>query len=286
MDNLEYTHISEEEIARDNAKELEKVKNPKDKPVETVYHVESFTTSGKYYQILEYEDGDFQCACPDHFYRHRECKHIRMIKYPGPPVQETTEPQTTTESEGGDDEVVEIKYNPPRYQINEYLEVRLEEGNTKIYVNHEEFMHCKYLLIINPQVSQKQQEIDSIDEAKVYLSNKLETQVTPRDLGLSLREEFWGHCSNLQAWADNDYDTRILHSNLAFPLLKKLTEAGDPVARKVFKDEIAKRIESNFAPVIRFLVQQGYIDLLNETELKYLMQGPAGEKLRRILAQG
>ncbi|MGV9173374.1 MAG: hypothetical protein ACOC35_12550, partial [Promethearchaeia archaeon] len=75
MHNTEYSYISEDEILQDNSKELELVKEPKEKPIETTYHVESFTSRGKYYQIYEYEDGDFQCACPDHFYRHRECKH-------------------------------------------------------------------------------------------------------------------------------------------------------------------------------------------------------------------
>ncbi len=48
-------------------------------------------------------------------------------------------------------------------------------------------------------------------------------------------KEFWGHCSNLQAWAEYGYDTRLLHPNLAFPLLEKLATVGDPIAKKVFK---------------------------------------------------
>ena len=55
------------------------------------------------------------------------------------------------------------------------------------------------------------------------------------------KTEFWGHCSNLQVWVENNYDTRLIHRNLSFPLLKKLTEVGDPTARRHFKEEIAKR---------------------------------------------
>lgn len=69
-------------------------------------------------------------------------------------------------------------------------------------------------------------------------------------MDITPEEEFWGHCSNLQAWVENNYDTRLLHSNIAFPLLKKLTEAGDPNTNKVFKEEIARRFESGFMPVI------------------------------------
>ncbi|GAH27524.1 unnamed protein product, partial [marine sediment metagenome] len=56
-------------------------------------------------------------------------------------------------------------------------------------------------------------------------------------------QEFWAHCSNLQTWAEHHYDTRLLHSNISFPLLRRLTEAGDPVAKQFFKDEIAERIK-------------------------------------------
>ena len=49
---------------------------------------------------------------------------------------------------------------------------------------------------------------------------------------------------NLQVWAEMNYDTRILHRNLAFPLLKKLAQVGDPIAKKALKDEIAKRFLS------------------------------------------
>ena len=41
----------------------------------------------------------------------------------------------------------------------------------------------------------------------------------------------------------------------AFPLLKQLTDVGDPLAKRVFKEEIVKRIESNYEPVINFLFE-------------------------------
>ena len=47
-------------------------------------------------------------------------------------------------------------------------------------------------------------------------------------------QEFWGHRSNIQAWVECEYDTRLLHSNLSFPLLKALSDAGDPKAKAIF----------------------------------------------------
>ena len=58
--------------------------------------------------------------------------------------------------------------------------------------------------------------IQSIDEAAEYLNRTLERGYRKIDP----ETEFWGHCSNLEAWAENNYDTRFLHRNLAFPLLK------------------------------------------------------------------
>ena len=71
---------------------------------------------------------------------------------------------------------------------------------------------------------------------------------------------------NLQAWSESAYETKLLHSNLAFPLLKKLTEVGDAPAKKVFKEEISKRLSSGFIPVMKFLANEGYLNELNLEE--------------------
>jgi len=84
------------------------------------------------------------------------------------------------------------------------------------------------------------------------------------------RSEFWGHCSNLQVWAEKSYDTCFLHSSLAFPLLKKLAEVGDPLAKKVFKDEILKRINMGDDKAILFLLKNNYLDYFTNDELSYI----------------
>ncbi|TFG19896.1 MAG: hypothetical protein EU529_15725 [Promethearchaeota archaeon] len=68
---------------------------------------------------------------------------------------------------------------------------------------------------------------------------------------------------NLQAWYEHDYDTRLLHHSLSFFLLHELTEAGDPLARRVFKEEIAKRYATGHPTVIKFLEEENWL-------LKYL----------------
>ena len=157
------------------------------------------------------------------------------------------------------------------FRINDYLKLKLEGGRTNIYVKERLFRQCMYLLLNIPvNRIEEYDEIESIDEAAEKLDRSME-----RNFRLSGRispeEEFIGHCSNLQAWAENGYDTRILYRNLAFPLLKRLTEAGDPIANKVFKEEIAIRYASGHPTVTRFLTQNGYLKYLSAEEFESII---------------
>ena len=157
------------------------------------------------------------------------------------------------------------------FKINKYITLRLEQDHTTIYVNNERFDQCKRILFTNPQNNVKQKEIDSIDEAIEVLRPDLPIEHRSNDIFITPEMEFWAHCSNLQAWIENDYDTRLLHSNLAFPLLKRLVKVGDMKAFSVFKEEIARRFLSGFPPVVQFLLNQGYLDYLNEEEIELLL---------------
>lgn len=141
------------------------------------------------------------------------------------------------------------------FKINEYFSLRLYDGEEPtIYVLGVPFMQCAFLLL-NIEVNKVSQfdEIDSIDEAAEKLDASMENFVDAIKYKIPPEVAFWGHCSNLQVWYEYGYDTRLLHSNLAFPLLKKLSEAGDPQARKVFQKEIIKRYENGTKTTREFL---------------------------------
>ncbi|MDX1798577.1 MAG: Rab family GTPase, partial [Candidatus Lokiarchaeia archaeon] len=166
----------------------------------------------------------------------------------------------------------------PEFKINEHLELRLEGGKTNIYVGGRLFNQCKYLLLnLTSYNSKNYSNIESMDEAAEKLDPSMEGRGSSK-LGLSPEIEFWGHCSNLQAWYENNYDTRILHRNLAFPLLKALVEAGDSLAKKVFKEEISLRLESGYPSVVLFLINQGYLNYhyhsLTKEELDTILEKP------------
>ncbi len=155
------------------------------------------------------------------------------------------------------------------FEINEFLTLKLEEKATNIYVNGRRIALCRYLLLNIPVQIESYGNINSIDEAAAIFkkSSSLSGSITPK-------QEFWGHCSNIQAWAEHDYDTRLLHSTLSFPLLKVLSESGDPNAKQVFKEEIVKRIEAGFQPTIIYLSNEGYLDYIDNQELRTILNNP------------
>jgi len=162
----------------------------------------------------------------------------------------------------------------PTFKINKYITLRLENRKSNIYVRGNKFQQCKYLFLdIQIDETRDYGNIESIDEAEEKLQTpfgtrrKFELEITPET-------EFWGHCSNIQAWAKFGYDTRILHRNLAFPLLKTLVDVGDPQAKKVFKEEIAKRLESGYPSVVLYLESEGYLKYLDSDELETVLESP------------
>lgn len=164
------------------------------------------------------------------------------------------------------------------FRVNEFLTLKLEEGNTNIYVNGEPFDQCKYLMLNIPIDETKRfEDIESIDEVAEQLGWTYDGQEGV-EYDIDPETEFWGYCSNLQAWYEHNYDTRLLHSNLSFPLLKKLVEVGDTVANKVFKEEIVKRFESGYSnynfTIVTYLCNEGYFEYLEKNELLIIFSDP------------
>ncbi|MHA2050445.1 MAG: hypothetical protein ACW986_12580 [Promethearchaeota archaeon] len=161
------------------------------------------------------------------------------------------------------------------FEINEFLKLKLENNKTTIYVNNVKIIQCKYLLL---------NELDSFNETKEIKSKNLSIDSQSKNLNHTLELvdeykneippeiEFWAHSSNLQAWYEHSYNTQILHSNLAFPLLRKLSQAGDAIAKKVFQKEIIKRFREGNLNVMVFLIIEGYLDELSIEESDDLYQ--------------
>ena len=165
------------------------------------------------------------------------------------------------------------------FKVNEFITLKLEDLKTVIYVAGEKFQQCKFLLLNIPiEDVVNFTNIESVDEAAERLGYSLEYDQPYYEI--PPETEFWGHCSNIQVWEENDYNTRILKSDLSFPLLKKLVDVGDIRAERVFKEEITQRLSSGYLNVIEYLFEQDYIKYLTNKELWKVII-PSLEKLRR-----
>ncbi len=162
------------------------------------------------------------------------------------------------------------------FKINDYISLRLEKDKTNVYINNEKIIQCKYLLLQNPDDNSivNDEDFSSIDRLAEKLDKTLELNdsINTHVYQISPEVEFWAHCSNIQAWTENNYDTHMLHANLSFPLLKKLTTAGDPVAKEVFKIEIRRRFKSGDLKVMTFLLKEGYLDYFGWDEYDLLFE--------------
>ncbi len=117
-----------------------------------------------------------------------------------------------------------------KYVINDNIVLKLESGKTKIFVGGKFHRICKGVLLNIPlnraQVKENCTIEDYIDKFQITTYFKNAYFLTPL-------EEFFVHCSNIQAWVENDYDTYILSSNLSLSILKKLFILGDKTAIKI-----------------------------------------------------
>lgn len=174
--------------------------------------------------------------------------------------------------------------NNREFIISDLLTLRLERDKTMIYVAGESFLQCKSLILnIIKKNSEDYRFLQSIDEAAEVLG-----RTSDPHLAIPPEIEFWGHCSNLQAWYEHGYDTRLLHRNLAFPLLKSLVSAGDVSAEKAFKEEIAQRLIEGNENVVKFLLELHYLDYLSTPELDALkgqISREGGEACKEFFAE-
>ncbi len=158
------------------------------------------------------------------------------------------------------------------FRINEHLTLKLIRGQTVILLDDKPFNQCKYLLLNLTQTDfAKFEQIESIDEAfEVY--NKIDRNHETNHKLLDPVSEFIGHCSNLHAWYEYDYDLRILHSSLSIPLLKRLAFLGDKRAVIRLKESIATRIAIKNYNTIIFYLNEQYLELFSNEELETMFE--------------
>ncbi|KKN47883.1 hypothetical protein LCGC14_0658610 [marine sediment metagenome] len=162
------------------------------------------------------------------------------------------------------------------FTINKFLTMKLEGRKTYIYVAGEKFKQCRFLMInLTLEEIERFDEIKSVDEAAEIINPSMREPPEPEKIRrheiptykILPEEEFWGLCSNLQAWCEHGYNTRLLHSNLSFPLLKRLADVGDLQAKRIFKEEIVERYNTGVESVRKYLKSMNFLSYLSLEEL-------------------
>ncbi len=174
------------------------------------------------------------------------------------------------------------------FKVNDHITLKLFGKKTAIYVCNELFSICKRLVLNIPKKEiNSYNDFDSIDE----IIEHYETITTsPKSFPnqITSEEEFWGHCSNIQAWVEHNYDTKVLQSTrLSFPILKKLVDNDVRGALPILKEEIIMRLKSMSGDILLFFLEEGYMRLLSGEELFYSLlnhsEAEAMEDISKIM---
>lgn len=152
------------------------------------------------------------------------------------------------------------------FAVNEFISLKLEGNTTNIYVNDQYFSACKYLLIsIRRDEIEEWDYFDSMDEV-ISATAKSRGVVEPKVKGLTPEEAFWGHCSNLQAWTENNYNYRILDTKLSIPIIleiiKGLLKKKDKAKFRKFFMEVVVSLDDYVINSRKNAYTQGRFDFL------------------------
>jgi hypothetical protein len=123
------------------------------------------------------------------------------------------------------------------FVVNEYITVILQHFEPQIYLNEVRFRGCGGLIYRSEYYhpSNDLAKLGDLSMDGIIERGKESGEFYYRERGIDPDTKFWGYCSVLQAWAENEYNTKLLDSSFAFPLLEKLAKLGDPLAEKVLR---------------------------------------------------
>ena len=128
-------------------------------------------------------------------------------------------------------------------KINEFLTVKLEGGKIFMYVGNERISKYKF-----PELE------------------------FPNAEGMMKPEiQFLRHCSTLQVWNESGYDTKFLNSHSSLRLLRELSHAGDPIAKRKIKEEIVHHLETDHSTMISVIMKERLLFCLEENDQQLLI---------------
>ena len=170
------------------------------------------------------------------------------------------------------------------FDVNKNLKLKLISNKTTFYINNKKFLTSSLLYLQVPHKDIKNLSDLLTKYPPEVLAEKFKSLFDDGEYennmsGLvSAEEEFKLTCLNLQLWAENIYDYRLLHPELAVPLIKELVYAGDPIAKNVIKKVLTNIFTFGLPKFIRYLAEpiydnkrgnewQNHMSILTQTDL-------------------
>jgi len=165
--------------------------------------------------------------------------------------------------------LIELVYNPV-------------EKVVEVYVDGQQSLNCASLVASIDDLVEHARDIKAIEDLETLPGIELVECDDVADVFGTPEAELAAHASNLQAWVENDYDTHLLHCNIAFPLLVDLTRAGDAKARRVLESTIDERIRDG-SSTTRKAIALMFMDFLSEAQWDVLLADPDPEVRAKAL---
>ncbi len=166
------------------------------------------------------------------------------------------------------------KWEMREFKVNEYIKVSFgvwfDYIDTIILVGGDPL--AVDICLAHDQLVPDNIKINSIDDLVPFFHDQMydyDIRLSePCSLLKTKQNEFWGICSNLQVFVENNYNTDFLTAHIAFPLLKKLMKLNDPLAKQVFLPELKKRFEAANIHVLEFFIDANYLKYLEIEDIK------------------
>jgi hypothetical protein len=144
------------------------------------------------------------------------------------------------------------------YQITPHLSVAIDNFKRVVaVVDNEIIAPCRHALLVTMGDAQdKIQNAETADAAIAAVSDPDgETPSVPISDEWTVDNEMMVHASNLEAWVNNDYDPRLIHSNIARPILEKLAKV-DERAKNRFLANLEELIGKGTKTLVSWAVEK------------------------------
>jgi len=170
------------------------------------------------------------------------------------------------------------------FNVNDYLKLKLRVKDTIFYINDKKYQKNN-LLYLDVPVKGIKNLSDLLTKYTVeVLADKFKALFDDGEYENNMsglvpaEEEFKLMCLNLQLWVENSYDYRLLHPELALPLLKELVNVGDPIAKDAIKNVLVNTFTFGLPKFKKYLSEpiyesirgskwQNHMSYLTQTEL-------------------